>query len=52
MENKLNRHDLIYKTSNKKKDETYHFQKFKTIRSCGRQIYHNDLSLDDAINNK
>ena len=36
MENKVNRDDLIYKTGNKKKNETYDFQKFKTIRSSGR----------------
>ena len=49
IENKLNRDNSIYKTGNKKKDETYDFQKFKTIRSFGRKIYNNDLSLDDAI---
>ena len=49
IENKLNRDNSIYKTGNKKKDETYDFQKFKTIRSFGRKIYSNDLSLDDAI---
>ena len=31
MENKLNRDDLIFKTSNEKKDNTYDFYKFKTI---------------------
>ena len=31
MENKLNRDDLIFKTSNKKNDKTYDFYKFKTI---------------------
>ena len=49
MENKLDRNDLIYKTGNKKKDKTYDFQKFKTIRSFGREIYNNDLSLDDSL---
>ena len=48
-ENKLNRDNLIYKAGNKKKDKTYDFQKFKTIRSFGREIYKNDLSLDDAL---
>ena len=52
MENKLNRDDLIDKTGNKKKDQTYDFQKFKTIRSFGREIYNNDLSLDDALERK
>ena len=49
MENKLNRDNLIYKTGNKKKDKTYDFQKFKTIRFFWREIYNNDLSLDDAL---
>ena len=40
--------NLIYKSSNKKKDKTYDFQKFKTIRSFGREIYNNDLSQNDA----
>ena len=48
MESKLNRDDLIYKTGSKKKDKKYDFQKFKKIRSFGREIYNNDLSLDDA----
>ena len=29
MENKLDRNDLIYKSSNKKKDKAFDFQKFK-----------------------
>ena len=49
MENKLDRNDLIYKIGNKKKDKAYDFQKFKTIRSFGREIYNNDLSLDVAL---
>ena len=49
MKNKLNRDDLIHKTGNKKKDKTYVFQKFKTIRSFEREIYNNHLSLDDAL---
>ena len=32
-----------------KKYKTYQFPKFKTIRSFGREIYNNNLSLDDAI---
>ena len=39
MENKLNRNYLTYKTGNKKKDKTYDFQKFKTIRSFGRKDF-------------
>ena len=49
MKNKQNRDDLIYKTGNKKKNKSYYFQKFKTIRSFGKKIYENNLSLDDAI---
>ena len=49
MKNKLNRTDSIYKTVNNKKDKTYDFQKFKTIRSFGREIYNSDLSPDDAL---
>ena len=49
MENKLNRDNLISKTGNYKKDKTYDFQKFKTTRSFRREIYNNDLSLDDAL---
>ena len=49
MGNKLNRDDLINKTGNKKKDEIYDFQNFKVIRSFGREIYNNDLSQDDAL---
>ena len=48
MENKLNRNYLINKIGNKKNDKTYDFQMFKTIRSFGREIYKNDLSLNDA----
>ena len=49
MENNLDRNDLIYKTDNVKKDKIQDFQKFKTIRSFEREIYNNDLSLDDVI---
>ena len=38
MENKLNKDNLIFKTGNKKKDNTYDFQKFQAIRSFGREI--------------
>ena len=48
MKNKINRDDLIYKTGNKKNDKVYDFQNFKTIRYFGREIYNNNLSLDDA----
>ena len=51
LKNKKNtiRADLIYKTCNKKKDETYDFQKFKATTSFGREIDNDNLSLDDAL---
>ena len=49
IEQKINGNDLIYKTGNKKKEKKYDFQKFKTIRSFGRDIYSINLSLDDAL---
>ena len=42
-EKKLDRNDLSYKTGNKKNSKTHGLQKFKTIRSIGREIYSNDL---------
>ena len=42
MENELDKNDLVYEISNKKKDKTFHFQKFKII-------YINDVSLDDTF---
>ena len=49
MENNLKRDDLIYKTDNKKMNKIYDFQKFKTIRSFGKEIYDNDLPLNYAL---
>ena len=49
MENKIDRNDLTYKIGNKKKDISDNFQKFKTIRTFTREIYSNDLSLDNAL---
>ena len=46
---KTNSIKMIYKTSNKKNDKTYDFQLLKIIRSFGREICNNDLSLDDAL---
>ena len=40
---------LIYKTDNKKMDKTYDFQKFKTIRSLGREMYSGIRTLNDAF---
>ena len=49
MENNLKRDDLIYKTDNKKMNKIYDFQKFKTTRSFGKEIYNNDLPLNYAL---
>ena len=49
IENKIDGKELIYKTGNKKNDKTNDFQKFKTIRLFVREIYNNNLSLDDAL---
>ena len=51
-EKKLDRNDLSYKTGNKKNSKTYGLQKFKTIRYIGREIYSNDLYLDNALEQK
>ena len=32
-----------------KKDKTFDFQKIKTIKNFSREIYNNNLSLDDAL---
>ena len=49
-ENKLNIDYLIYIAGNKKKDKTYDFHHFKATGRCfGREIYNNDLPLDDAL---
>ena len=39
------RDDLIYKTSNKK-DKSYDFEKFKTIRYSERKIYNGIITLN------
>ena len=41
MENKISSDNLTYKKGNKKND--------KTVRSFVREIYNNDLSLDDVL---
>ena len=49
MENELDGYYFIYKTGNKKKDKTYDFWKFKTMRSFGIELSNNNLSLDDIL---
>ena len=49
MENKLDENDLTYKICDKKKKKTYDFQEFATIKPFWREIWNNDLSLDDAL---
>ena len=45
----MNRDYLIYKRGNKKKSKIYDFQKFKTIRSFGREIYSSIITLNDTL---
>ena len=37
------------KRGHERMGKAFDFQKFKTIRSFGREIYNNDLSSDDAL---
>ena len=46
---KINRDDLIYKSGNKKQDKKFDFEKFKIIKSFGREIYCDNLTLDDVL---
>ena len=50
IEQKINSDHLIYETDDKKKDnKTYDFQKFKAIIFSEREIYHDELTLEDAL---
>ena len=49
IEEKINRDDLIYKSGNKKQDKKFDFEKFKIIKSFGREIYCDNLTLDDVL---
>ena len=49
IEQQTNRDDLIYKTGNEKNSKAYDFQKFKQIRSFGREMYNGDIELNDAL---
>ena len=49
IERETNRDDLIYKTGNKRKSKTCDFQKFKTMRSFGREIYNGAITLNDTF---
>ena len=31
------------------RSKTYDFQKFKTVRSCGREIYNGVITLNDVL---
>ena len=48
-EQEISRDDLSYKTGNKKKSKAYDFQKLKTIRSFGREMYCGNIELNDAF---
>ena len=51
IEKKLDGNDLIYKTGNKEKHliKNLIFKRLKKIRSFERQVYNNNLSLDDTL---
>ena len=46
---KINRDNLIHKTGEKKRDKTDRFQKFKTVRSFRREVFNDELRLEDAL---
>ena len=46
-EQEISREDLSYKTGNKKKSKAYDFQKLKTIRSFGREMYSGNIEIDN-----
>ena len=48
IEQKINKDDLVYKAGDKEKDKTCYFQKFKTIKSFGGEIFNDCLKLEDA----
>ena len=39
----------MYETGNKKRDKTYDFQKFKTIKYFRRKIYNGEPTLEYAF---
>ena len=47
-EQEINRYDLIFKPGNKK-NKTYSFQIFGTIRSFDRKIYGAFITLNDSF---
>ena len=49
MKEEINRDDLIHKIGIKKKNNKYNFQKNKTIRFFGREVYSSIIKLNDAL---
>ena len=49
IEQKFNRDDLVYQKGDNKKDKIYDFQNFKTLRSFGREIYSDYLTIEDVL---
>ena len=49
MKEEINRNDLIHKIGIKKKNNKYNFQKNKTIRFFGREVYSSIIKLNDAL---
>ena len=46
---KINRDNLNHKTGDNKRDKKYNFQKFKTVRSFRREVFNDELRLEDAL---
>ena len=46
---KINRDNLNHKTGDKKRDKKYNFQKFKTVSSFRREVFNDELRLEDAL---
>ena len=49
IEEKVNKYDFLYKSGNKKKDKTFDFQKFQTIKFFRRENFSGIITPDDAL---
>ena len=46
------RNDLIYKTGDKKKDKSYVYRSFNTVRFFGGEIFNDELTLEGSLEEK
>ena len=46
------RNDLIYKTGDKKKDKSYVYRRFNTVRFFGGEIFNDELTLEGSLEEK